>query len=44
MFLVDTTGSGVERVQQKSISSDTQYEVTFTDVHVDADDVDRDPG
>ena len=44
MFLVDTTANGVELAQQKSISSDTQYEVTLTDVHVDAADVVGTPG
>ena len=44
MFLVDPKASGVELAQQMSISSDTQYEVTFTDVRVDAADVIGTPG
>jgi alkylation response protein AidB-like acyl-CoA dehydrogenase len=44
MFLVDTNTSGVALAQQKSISSDTQYEVTFTDVLVDPADVIGTPG
>ena len=38
LFLVDPTASGVGLRQQFSISSDTQYEVTLTDVVVGADD------
>ena len=44
MFLVDTNANGVGLDQQKSIGSDTQYEVTFTDVRVDASDVIGTPG
>jgi alkylation response protein AidB-like acyl-CoA dehydrogenase len=44
MFLVAPLASGVELAQQMSISSDTQYEVTFTDVHVDAADIVGTPG
>jgi alkylation response protein AidB-like acyl-CoA dehydrogenase len=38
LFLVDPNASGVELRQQFSIGSDTQYEVTFTNVIVSADD------
>jgi alkylation response protein AidB-like acyl-CoA dehydrogenase len=38
LFLVDPAASGVVLRQQFSISSDTQYEVTLTDVVVGADD------
>ena len=38
LFLVDPAASGVALRQQFSISSDTQYEVTLTDVVVGADD------
>jgi alkylation response protein AidB-like acyl-CoA dehydrogenase len=38
LFLVDRAASGVALRQQFSISSDTQYEVTLTDVAVSADD------
>jgi alkylation response protein AidB-like acyl-CoA dehydrogenase len=38
LFLVDPAASGVALRQQFSISSDTQYEVTLTDVAVSADD------
>ncbi len=38
LFLVDPTASGVALRQQFSISSDTQYEVTLTDVIVTEDD------
>ncbi len=38
LFLVDPAASGVALRQQFSISSDTQYEVTLTDVAVGADD------
>ncbi len=38
LFLVDPAASGVALRQQFSISSDTQYEVTLTDVVVSADD------
>jgi alkylation response protein AidB-like acyl-CoA dehydrogenase len=38
LFLVDPAASGVALRQQFSISSDTQYEVTLTDVVVTADD------
>jgi len=34
LFLVDPTAPGVVLTQKTSISSDTQYDVTFTDVHV----------
>jgi alkylation response protein AidB-like acyl-CoA dehydrogenase len=44
MFLVDPNAAGVTLEQQYSISSDTQYQVTFTDVRVDAADVIGDPG
>lgn len=37
VLLVDPTADGVELVQQKTIASDTQYEVTFRDVTVSAD-------
>jgi alkylation response protein AidB-like acyl-CoA dehydrogenase len=38
LFLVDRAASGVALRQQFSISSDTQYEVTLTDVAVSAED------
>jgi alkylation response protein AidB-like acyl-CoA dehydrogenase len=38
-FLVDPNADAVELVQQYSISSDTQYEVTLRDAHVDDADV-----
>jgi alkylation response protein AidB-like acyl-CoA dehydrogenase len=38
LFLVDPKAAGVSLTQQKSLASDTQYEVTFADVRVaDAD-------